>query len=60
MRTSTKEINFLEKLKVPEGPKAGEVIELAPFQKQFVKGGPPMITRHPEPTKTSQSRLDWQ
>jgi hypothetical protein len=60
MRTSTKAINFLEKLIIPEGPKAGEAIELAPFQKQFVKGGPPMIPRHSEPTKTSQSRLDWQ
>ena len=67
MMVSTKAINFLEKLKIPEGPKAGELIKLAPFQKQFVKGAPPMRPRHPEATKTSrpigktsQSRLEWQ
>lgn len=31
-------IEFLESLKIPEGPKAGQPIQLAPFQKQFVEG----------------------
>lgn len=31
-------IQFLESLKIPEGPKAGDPIQLAPFQKQFVEG----------------------
>lgn len=31
-------IAFLEKLKIPEGPKAGERLRLAPFQRQFVNG----------------------
>jgi phage terminase large subunit-like protein len=38
MKASTKTIRFLETLAIPEGPKAGELIKLAPFQKQFVKG----------------------
>lgn len=38
MLTSTKAIRFLETLTIPEGPKAGKPIKLAPFQKQFVKG----------------------
>ncbi len=38
MKDSTKAIRFLETLSVPEGPKAGERLKLAPFQKQFVKG----------------------
>lgn len=38
MKASTKAIRFLESLKIPEGPKAGEPIKLATFQKQFVKG----------------------
>ncbi|MEO3415733.1 terminase TerL endonuclease subunit [Roseovarius sp. CAU 1744] len=38
MKASTKAIRFLETLKIPEGPKAGEPLKLAPFQKQFVKG----------------------
>jgi phage terminase large subunit-like protein len=38
MKASTKAIRFLETLAIPEGPKAGELIKLAPFQKQFVKG----------------------
>lgn len=38
MRASTNAIRFLENLKIPEGPKAGEPIKLAPFQKKFVKG----------------------
>jgi hypothetical protein len=67
MMVSTKAINFLEKLRIPEGPKAGKLIKLTPFQKQFVKGAPPIRSRHPEATKTSrpigktsQSRLEWQ
>ena len=38
MKTSTKAIRFLETLCIPEGPKAGEQIKLAPFQKKFVRG----------------------
>lgn len=38
MNTSTQAIRFLESLKIPEGPKAGDPIQLAPFQKKFVKG----------------------
>jgi hypothetical protein len=38
MKASTKAIRFLETLAIPEGPKAGELIKLAPFQKQFVEG----------------------
>ncbi|WP_199288168.1 terminase TerL endonuclease subunit [Henriciella litoralis] len=38
MLTSTKAIRFLETLEIPEGPKAGELIKLAPYQKKFVKG----------------------
>ena len=37
-KPATLAIEFLESLKIPEGPKAGELIKLAPFQKQFVKG----------------------
>ena len=33
MKASTKAIRFLESLKIPEGPKAGQSIKLAPFQK---------------------------
>ncbi|WIY26951.1 terminase TerL endonuclease subunit [Parasedimentitalea psychrophila] len=38
MKASTKAIRFLETLAIPEGPKAGELIKLAPFQKKFVRG----------------------
>ncbi len=38
MKASTLAIRFLETLRIPEGPRAGEQIKLAPFQKQFVKG----------------------
>lgn len=38
MKASTKAIRFLEALAIPEGPKAGELIKLAPFQKKFVRG----------------------
>jgi phage terminase large subunit-like protein len=31
-------IRFLESLKIPEGPKAGEKLRLAEFQKKFVRG----------------------
>ena len=31
-------IRFLETLTIPEGPKAGQPVKLAPFQKQFVRG----------------------
>ncbi|WP_022695863.1 terminase large subunit domain-containing protein [Ponticaulis koreensis] len=38
MKDSTKLISFLETLKIPEGPKAGKLLKLAPFQKQFIRG----------------------
>ena len=38
MKSATKAIRFLEQLKVPEGPKAGDRIKLPPFQKKFIKG----------------------
>lgn len=38
MKASTKAIRFLQTLAIPEGPKAGQAVKLAPFQKQFVKG----------------------
>src|SRR6056297_1125353 len=38
MKASTKAIRFLESLKIPEGPKAGQPVKLAPFQKKFVRG----------------------
>ena len=38
MKTSTIAINFLETLLIPEGPRAGEPVKLAPFQKKFVRG----------------------
>lgn len=31
-------VKFLESLKIPQGPNAGNLIRLAPFQKQFVTG----------------------
>ena len=37
MKSSTRAIRFLESLSIPEGPKAGKTVRLAPFQKQFVK-----------------------
>lgn len=33
-----KAIGFLERLEVPEGPRAGRRLKLAPFQRQFVEG----------------------
>ncbi len=38
MKASTKAIRFLESLEIPEGPRAGQRVKLAPFQKKFVKG----------------------
>lgn len=38
MKHSIKAIRFLERLSIPEGPKAGQSLKLAPFQKQFVRG----------------------
>lgn len=35
---SAKAIEFIETLRIPEGPKAGEPVVLAPFQKQFLEG----------------------
>ena len=31
-------VNFLESLSIPEDPSAGNLVKLAPFQKQFVAG----------------------
>ncbi len=38
MRKVNTAIRFLETLSIPEGPKAGEQLKLAPFQKKFVRG----------------------
>ena len=38
MTAAEKAIRFLEALTIPEGPKAGHPVKLAPFQKQFVTG----------------------
>ena len=38
MKPATAAIRFLESLLIPEGPKAGEPVKLAPFQKQFIRG----------------------
>lgn len=35
---AAKAIRFLETLEVPEGPRAGRRLELAPFQRRFVEG----------------------
>ncbi|MEE4303593.1 MAG: terminase TerL endonuclease subunit [Wenzhouxiangella sp.] len=37
-KDSTRAIEFIESLKVPEGPRAGQRIKLAPFQKRFIRG----------------------
>ncbi len=38
MKASTKAIRFLEGLKVPTGPMAGNPLKLAAYQKRFIKG----------------------
>lgn len=38
MKPSSKAIQFIQSLRIPEGPKAGNAVKLAPFQKEFVKG----------------------
>lgn len=38
MKFAGNAIRVLESLAIPEGPKAGEPVKLAPFQKKFVKG----------------------
>jgi phage terminase large subunit-like protein len=38
MTDAKKAIDFLQGLQVPEGPKAGQRLKLAPFQRQFVRG----------------------
>lgn len=38
MKTPAKAIQFLQSLRIPEGPSAGKPLKLAPFQKQFVNG----------------------
>jgi phage terminase large subunit-like protein len=35
---ATKAIKFLESLEIPQGPKAGRRLKLAPFQRKFVRG----------------------
>ena len=38
MKASTSAIRFIEGLRIPEGPRSGRPLKLAPFQKQFVRG----------------------
>ena len=38
MTPAAKATQFLQSLRIPEGPLAGHPLRLAPFQKQFVKG----------------------
>ena len=38
MKPATKALQFLQSLRIPEGPSAGQPMKLAPFQRQFVKG----------------------
>lgn len=38
MKPATLAMRFLEGLLIPEGPKAGDAVKLAPFQKQFIRG----------------------
>jgi len=38
MNDASKAIGFLEALTVPEGPKAGQSVKLAPYQKSFLRG----------------------
>ncbi len=38
MKPASKAIQFIQSLRIPEGPKAGNAVKLAPFQKDFVKG----------------------
>lgn len=38
MKAATKATQFLQSLRIPEGPNAGAPMKLAPFQRQFVKG----------------------
>ncbi len=38
MTPAARAIQFLQSLRVPEGPRAGDPLRLAPFQREFVKG----------------------
>jgi phage terminase large subunit-like protein len=38
MSAAAEAIRFLTSLRVPAGPKAGELVKIAPFQRQFIKG----------------------
>jgi len=38
MKPATKAMQFLQSLRIPEGPHAGQPMKLAPFQRQFVTG----------------------
>jgi phage terminase large subunit-like protein len=38
MKPENRAVQFLQSLRIPEGPSAGNAVKLAPFQRQFVKG----------------------
>lgn len=38
MSDAQQAIEFIESLRIPEGPKAGKPLKLAPFQRQFIRG----------------------
>jgi phage terminase large subunit-like protein len=38
VKTATKAAQFIQSLRIPEGPSAGSPVKLAPFQRQFIKG----------------------
>lgn len=38
MTDAQKAIEFIQSLRIPEGPKAGKPLRLAPFQRQFIRG----------------------
>lgn len=38
MKPASKAIQFMQSLRIPEGPKAGDPVKLAPFQREFVRG----------------------
>jgi len=38
MKDSTAAIRFLQSLEIPQGPKAGQRMKVAPFQRDFIKG----------------------
>lgn len=38
MTPASRAIEFLQTLRIPEGPKSGNLVKLAPFQRRFVRG----------------------